>query len=102
MSQRISLPLYMDKRSLFIENDALSVKKENIEQFIEDEKNMMSLDFAKKVLPSNEVQSNNMVEGYSDDIEKINFIVKQKNVLQNIKTSYNINKMNQTEETMLR
>ena len=80
MSQRISLPLYMDKRSLFIENDALSVKKEKIEQFIEDEKNMMSLDFAKKVLPSNEVQSNNMVEGYSDDIEKINFIVKQKNV----------------------
>ena len=70
----------MDKRNLFIEKDALSLKKENIEKFIEDEKQMMSLDFAKKVLPSNEVQSNNMVEGYSDDIEKINFIVRQKNV----------------------
>ena len=76
----IILPLYMDKRNLFIENDTLASKKEKIERFLEDEKSMMSLDFAKKVLPSNEVQSNNMVEGYSDDIEKINFIVKQKNV----------------------
>ena len=80
MSEKMGLPLYMDKRKLFIESDALGVKKEIIEKFIEDEKGMMSLDFAKKVLPSNEVQSNNMVEGYSDDIEKINFIVKQKNI----------------------
>ena len=80
MSEKISLPLYMDNKNLFIQTDSLSEKKELIEKFIEDEKGMMSLDFVKKVLPSNEVQSNNMVEGYSDDIEKINFIVKQKNI----------------------
>lgn len=79
MPGKISLPLYMDKRNLFIESDLLKIKKENLEQFIASEKNMMSIEFAKKVLPSNEVQSNNMVEGYYDDIEKINFIVRQKN-----------------------
>lgn len=45
----------------------------------------MSLEFAKKVLSSNEVQSNNMVEGYCDDIEKINFIVRRKNAYKKTK-----------------
>lgn len=70
----------MDKRKLYIESDLLKEKKYKVEQFISNEENMKSMDFVKRVLPSNEVQSNNMVEGYSDDIEKINFIVKQKNV----------------------
>lgn len=79
MSKKVQLPLFMDKRNLYLEEDLLKEKKEKIEKFIENEKNMMSLEFAKKVLPSNEVQSNNMIEGYYDDIEKINFIVRQKN-----------------------
>ena len=73
MDDIMSLPLCMDKRNLFIENDLLKAKEEKIEQFIENEKNMMSLEFAKKVLSSNEVQSNNMVEGYCDDIEKMSY-----------------------------
>ena len=77
MSNKVNLNLPMDKNNLFIDTDLLESKKEILEKFIEDETNMKNLKFVRNILPTNEVQSNNMIEGYFDDIEKIKFILNE-------------------------
>ena len=42
-----------------------------LEEFLEFVKSLNSLDYAKKVLFSHELKANNLVEGYSDDLESI-------------------------------
>ena len=79
MSKEIVLPLPMEYKKLYMRPELFKEKKEFAERFIDDEPGMKNMGFIRKVLPSNEVQSNNMIEGYSDDIEKINFVVRKKN-----------------------
>lgn len=83
MENKIHLPLEMGKRNLLLDKDKIQVNKEKLEIFLDDEKRMHSLDFAKKVLLANEVQSNNSVEGYYDDIEKIQMVVNSSKRLKN-------------------
>lgn len=82
MSTQI-LPLFMNDRNLYLKPDKIKEKAEDLELFLMDESKMNSKDFAKKVLLANEVQSNNGVEGYYDDIGKIKEIVKDKRKYKN-------------------
>lgn len=78
MNKTILLPLQMEIKDLYLNIDKIKEKKESLEFYLEDEKKMHTNDFAKKVLLSNEVQSNNSVEGYYDDIDKIKEVVKKR------------------------
>lgn len=73
---KIRLPLDMENKKLFLDKSKISENKNKLELFLRDENSMHTLDFAKKVLLSNEVQSNNSVEGYYDDIEKIKKVIR--------------------------
>lgn len=77
--EKIRLPLDMENKKLFLDKSKISENKNKLELFLRDENSMHTLDFAKKVLLSNEVQSNNSVEGYYDDIEKIKKVVENSN-----------------------
>lgn len=63
--------LTLPSKSLILDNDKFGKTKEKIELFLDDEHNMKTKAFARKILLANEVQSNNMVEHYYDDIEAI-------------------------------
>ena len=81
MQKKIILPLEMGNRKLLLDESKIEPNKKNIETFLSDEYKMHSKDFARKVLLANEVQSNNSVEGYYDDIEKIQSVVNSSNKL---------------------
>ena len=63
--------LTLASRKLILDNDRLLERKQLIETFLEDEKKLHTKTFAKSILLSNEVQSNNMVENYYDDINEV-------------------------------
>lgn len=79
---KIRLPLPTNKGNLFLDKDSISEKKEKLESFISDEDKMKQKSFAWNVLCAKEVQSNNWVEGYYDDISKIKRIVKEEDKYQ--------------------
>lgn len=83
MNKRIILPLKNNNRYFYINEDMLKEKEEELEEFILKSGKMDTLSFAKKVLLFNEVQSNNSVEGYYDDIEKIKKVVNEKKIYKN-------------------
>lgn len=83
MEDKIRLPLQMGKRRLLLDNLKIKTNKEKLETFLIGEEKMHSIAFAKKVLLANEVQSNNSVEGYYDDIEKIKGVVNSSERLKN-------------------
>ncbi len=83
MNKKIILPLKNNNRYFYINEDMLKEKEEELEEFILKSGKMDTLSFAKKVLLFNEVQSNNSVEGYYDDIEKIKKIVNEKKIYKN-------------------
>lgn len=83
MNKKIILPLKNNNRYFYINEDILKEKEEELEEFILKSGKMDTLSFAKKVLLFNEVQSNNSVEGYYDDIEKIKKVVNEKKIYKN-------------------
>ena len=83
MNNKIILPLKNNNRYFYINEDVLKEKEEELEEFILKSGKMDTLSFAKKVLLFNEVQSNNSVEGYYDDIEKIKKVVNEKKIYKN-------------------
>ena len=83
MNNKIILPLKNNNRYFYINEDMLKEKEEELEEFILKSGKMNTLSFAKKVLLFNEVQSNNSVEGYYDDIEKIKKVVNEKKIYKN-------------------
>ena len=83
MNNKIILPLKNNNRYFYINENMLKEKEEELEEFILKSGKMDTLSFAKKVLLFNEVQSNNSVEGYYDDIEKIKKIVNEKKIYKN-------------------
>lgn len=83
MNNKIILPLKNNNRYFYINENMLKEKEEELEEFILKSGKMDTLSFAKKVLLFNEVQSNNSVEGYYDDIEKIKKVVNEKKIYKN-------------------
>lgn len=73
----LDLPLENGQK-FFLKLDYLKELKEELETFLSDNQGMNNLDFAKKVVFSHELQSNNQVEGYGDDISIINDIITRK------------------------
>jgi Fic family protein len=70
------LNLFTDKmHKLYFRFETLEALKKDLEYILEIA-DMHSLDFAKKTLIEGEIKANNQVEGYNDDIEYIDNIVK--------------------------
>lgn len=77
--ERKYLEIHLENGSRFYYNeDKLELVKEELEKFLEWDKSMDSLSFAKKMMFSHELKANNLVEGYSDDLELIEAIVAKK------------------------
>lgn len=76
MSPKVYLPLQlMGDRKLYINSDRFQILKEDLEKFLDGEKYMNSKSFSEKVLLSHEIQSNNVVEGYKDDVETVKEVI---------------------------
>ena len=73
----LDLPLENGQK-FFLKPDYLKELRDELELFLSDNESMNNLDFTKKVLFSHELQSNNQVEGYGDDIKIINDIITRK------------------------
>ena len=62
------LPLSIDNSKLYLIREHLQSSIEELEFFLRDNKYMNSEKFSKKVLFSQEIKTNNSVEGYNDDV----------------------------------
>jgi len=88
------LPLTIEKGRLYLIKDLLEPKKEELELFLQDNKYMNSCEFANNVLFSQEIKTNNTIEGYNDDIGLVydilnnNLKIKDKARVQRIKNLY--------------
>lgn len=60
---------------LYVNSEKLVDIKEELEEFLKDT-NMDNIKFAKDVMLSEEIKSNNLVEGYLDDLEHIDEVVR--------------------------
>ena len=76
MNERINLDLPLENgQKFFLKPDNLKSLQDELEEFLQDNEGMNNPDFTKKVLFSHELQSNNQVEGYGDDINIINDLI---------------------------
>ena len=71
MKERINLPLYYKNFPFFYHPEDLKRSMEEIRQFLEHVPFLNNHDFTNRVLFSQEVKSNNTIEGYLDDIRLI-------------------------------
>ncbi len=79
MNEQVVFDLHDESGNKFyLIDDLLEPLKEELTDFFQDNNSMMNMEFVKKVLFSHELQANNQVEGYFDDIELINNIIKRK------------------------
>ncbi len=79
MQKREYLDLTTEKGNRFyFRTESLMPVYEELEEFLEFITTMNDLHFAKKMLFSHELKANNQVEGYSDDLELIEDIIKKK------------------------
>lgn len=76
--ERTKLPLLVDDKPLYVISDDIKAKSEELEQFLEGMPYMNSKMFSKNVLYSHEIQANNNIEGYSDDVDLIDSIILRK------------------------
>ena len=72
---RRPLPLIIDGRALVVIDDILKEMQEELDEFIEFAKYTHSIKFSKDVLFSHEIQANNFIEGYKDDVETIDEVI---------------------------
>ncbi len=72
MHEKIILPLKSEK-PLFYNKDKLQELKEELEEFLSDKDNsyMNKVAFAERFMGCQEIQSNNSIEGYNDDVKRI-------------------------------
>ena len=72
MHEKVILPLRSEE-PLFYNKDKLKELKEELEEFLSDKDNsyMNEEAFAKKFMGIQEIQSNNSIEGYNDDVKRI-------------------------------
>ena len=73
----LDLPME-DGRKFYFRSEPLKGIYDELEEFLECMEGMDDLHFAKKMLFSHELKANNQVEGYSDDLELIEDIIKKK------------------------
>ncbi|HIU11763.1 MAG TPA: Fic family protein [Candidatus Onthocola stercorigallinarum] len=73
----LDLPME-DGRKFHFRSEPLKGIYDELEEFLECTEGMDDLHFAKKMLFSHELKANNQVEGYSDDLELIEDIIKKK------------------------
>ena len=89
------LPLTIEKGRLYLLRDLIEPKKEELELFLQDIKYMNNKEFANNVLFSQEIKSNNNVEGYNDDVGLVydilnnNLKINDKEKVQRIRNLYN-------------
>ncbi|MBQ9013370.1 MAG: Fic family protein [Bacilli bacterium] len=79
MIKSFDLPLDIGNglnKKIYIKDDLLKQKRDEIDLFLDDENALKNISFATNTLFFNEIQSNNSIEGYHDDIVKINDVVK--------------------------
>ena len=89
------LPLTIEKGRLYLLRDLIEPRKEELELFLQDIKYMNNKEFANNVLFSQEIKSNNNVEGYNDDVGLVydilnnNLKINDKEKVQRIRNLYN-------------
>ena len=71
---KIILPLNIDQTNFFYRSSDLRSFQDEVNAFLEDIHFMKTRDFAYKVMFSQEVKSNNTIEGYLDDINLVAII----------------------------
>lgn len=78
-----TIELLIDQmKKLYLYTNALDPIKDEIEQIL-DTNDFFDLDFVKKVLFCEEIKTNDLVEGYYDDLDLINEILKTKSAKKN-------------------
>lgn len=71
------LPLkLMNNKRLFVNKKRLEVLKEELEDFLNNNRYMINKKFSEQILFSQEIKTNNEIEGYNDDVKIINEIIK--------------------------
>ena len=79
MQKRIYLNLPKENGPRFYyRNEPLQKSKDELEEFLEWDKSMDIYAFARKMMYSHEIKANNLVEGYGDDLELIEAVIKRK------------------------
>lgn len=79
MQKRIYIQLSKENGPRFYyREEALQKVKEELQSFLEWDKSMDNITFARKMMYSHELKANNQVEGYQDDLELIEDIIKRK------------------------
>ena len=73
---KIILPLNIDQTNFFYRSSDLRSFQDEVNAFLEDIHFMKTRDFAYKVMFSQEVKSNNTIEGYLDDITLVQNIIR--------------------------
>lgn len=72
----------LDGRRFSLRRLPLSKNIRELEKFLESEPHFRTETFAKRMLFSREIQTNNLVEGYGDDIETINRVIADAEAIQ--------------------
>ena len=72
MKKHTELPLLVDDKNLYLIEEDLKRRREEMDDFLQGLDYMNSRDFSHDVLFSHEVQANNLIEGYKDDVELVN------------------------------
>ncbi len=65
-------------RPFYINKEKLKEMKDELEYFLKDENNMNNIKFSEKVMRSQEIMTNNNIEGYKDDVSVIEKVIKNK------------------------
>ncbi|MGM9878926.1 MAG: Fic family protein [Bacilli bacterium] len=61
---------------LYLNDEYIKSLKEELESFINEESQMNTLDFSKKVMHSQEIKTNNTIEGYLDNVSQIEEVIR--------------------------
>ena len=75
MKKHTELPLLVDDQHLYLIEEDLKQRREEMDDFLQGLDYMNSRDFSHDVLFSHEVQANNLIEGYKDDVELVNNVI---------------------------
>jgi len=66
-----------DQRHLYIKNERFERLREELELYLDAQKHMNTISFAKRVMFSHEIKSNNSIEGYNDDLNIIESVIRR-------------------------
>ena len=73
------LPLeFLDGTHLRLREDRYAQTREELESFLEGQRHLHTKTFAKDVMFSHEIKANNLVEGYTDDVQVVKDVIARK------------------------